>query len=101
VELGVAYTHQKLQRLNKFLIGLHTDAHSAFMGSKLNPMICVPLEYVAPTEKQLLQVLSGSNKIKIVSLKPESSPEGSFRQTYFMFNLVNLLRALSKFPDHG
>jgi plasmid stabilization system protein ParE len=42
------------QHLNKFLIGLHTDAHSAFMGSKLNPMICVPLEYVAPTEKQLL-----------------------------------------------
>lgn len=57
VELGVAYTHKKLQHPNKFLIGLHTDARSAFIGSKLNPMLRVPLEYIAPTERQLLQVL--------------------------------------------
>lgn len=57
VELGVAYTHKKLQHTNKLLIGLHTDARAAFIGSKLNPMIRVPLEYVASTEKQLLHVL--------------------------------------------
>lgn len=57
VELGVAYTHKKFQHSNKFLIGLHTDIRSAFIGSKLNPMIRVPLEYIAPTERQLLQVL--------------------------------------------
>lgn len=57
VELGIAYTHKTLQHPNKFLIGLHTDTRSAFIGSKLNPMIGVPLEYIAPTEKRLLQVL--------------------------------------------
>lgn len=57
VELGMAYTHKTLQHPNKFLIGLHTDTRSAFIGSKLNPMVRVPLEYIAPTEKRLLRVL--------------------------------------------
>jgi Nucleoside 2-deoxyribosyltransferase len=57
VELGIAYSHKKFQHPNKFLIGLHTDVRSAFIGSKLNPMICVPLEYIASNERQLLQVL--------------------------------------------
>lgn len=57
VELGIAYTHKKLQHSNKLLIGLHTDARSAFMGSKLNPMIRVPLEYIATEEDQLLHAL--------------------------------------------
>lgn len=57
VELGVAYTYKKLQHPSKLIIGLHTDVRSAFIGSKLNPMIRVPLEYIAKTERQLLQVL--------------------------------------------
>jgi nucleoside 2-deoxyribosyltransferase len=57
VELGIAYTHKNLQRSNKLLIGLHTDARSAFIGSKLNPMIRVPLKYIATDEEQLLRAL--------------------------------------------
>lgn len=58
VELGIAYTHKKLQHSDKLLIGLHTDARAAFMGSKLNPMIRVPLEYIAADEEQLLHALA-------------------------------------------
>jgi nucleoside 2-deoxyribosyltransferase len=57
VELGVAYTYKKLQHPSKLIVGLHTDIRAAFIGSKLNPMIYMPLEYIAETEKQLLQVL--------------------------------------------
>lgn len=57
VELGIAYTHKNLQHCRKLLIGLHTDARAAFIGSRLNPMIYVPLEYIARTEGQLLQAL--------------------------------------------
>lgn len=67
VELGIAYTHRKLQHPNKFLIGLHTDTRSAFIGSKLNPMIRVPLEYVAPTESRLLQVLEHYRNFQTIS----------------------------------
>lgn len=57
VELGMAYTYKKLQHPGKLIIGLHTDVRAAFIGSKLNPMIRVPLEYIAKTERQLLKVL--------------------------------------------
>ena len=41
------------------LIGLHTDARAAFVGSKLNPMVRVPLDQVAENEEGLLQTLEG------------------------------------------
>ncbi len=66
VELGVAYTHKKLQHPNKLIIGLHTDIRAAFIGSKLNPMIRVPLEYIATTEKELLQVLRHYHNFQIL-----------------------------------
>jgi nucleoside 2-deoxyribosyltransferase len=67
VELGVAYTHKQLQHPNKLLIGLHTDARSAFIGSKLNPMIQVPLQYIASTERQLLHVLEHYRNFQTIS----------------------------------
>jgi len=66
VELGVAYTHKKLQHPNKLIIGLHTDIRAAFIGSKLNPMIRVPLEYIATTEKELLQVLGHYHNFQVL-----------------------------------
>ncbi len=57
VELGMAYVFKQLQQPEKQLIGLHTDSRAAFMGSKLNPMLKVPLDYIAEDEKDLLQLL--------------------------------------------
>jgi len=57
VELGIAYCHKTLQHPHKRLIGLQTDVRAAFLGAKLNPMVRVPLEYVADTEESLLQAL--------------------------------------------
>jgi len=53
-ELGVAYTQQHLTGQRKLLIGLHTDARAAFASAKLNPMLGVPLEYVATDEEDLI-----------------------------------------------
>ena len=58
VELGIAYTHKYLQNVNKYLIGLHTDTRAAFMGSKLNPMINVPLDDIFSSEEELFSFLS-------------------------------------------
>ena len=69
VELGIAYTHKQLLHTNRLLVGLHTDARAAFMGAKLNPMIFVPLDYIATTENQLLQALTDyqqSNSIESI-----------------------------------
>ncbi len=57
VELGIAYCHKTLQHPHKRLIGLQTDVRAAFLGAKLNPMVRVPLEYVADTEESLLEAL--------------------------------------------
>lgn len=57
VELGMAHAHKTLQQPYKLLIGLHTDARAAFVEAKLNPMIQVPLEYIATDEAELLQRL--------------------------------------------
>jgi len=53
-ELGVAYTQQYLTGQQKLLIGLHTDARAAFVSAKLNPMLGVPLAYIAADEEDLL-----------------------------------------------
>ncbi len=57
VERGIAYCHKTLQHPRKRLIGLQTDVRAAFLGAKLNPMVRVPLEYVADTEESLLAAL--------------------------------------------
>ena len=57
VELGLAYADKLLRQRQKLLIGLHTDARAAFVGAKLNPMLRVPLDNIAPDEETLLRVL--------------------------------------------
>lgn len=57
VELGVAYTQKRLAENDKRIIGLMTDNRAAFLGGKLNPMIKVPLEFIADDEKELLKYL--------------------------------------------
>jgi hypothetical protein len=51
VELGIAYCQKDLQNKDTFLVGPQTDARAAFLGSKLNPMVHVSLQYVAEDEK--------------------------------------------------
>ena len=57
VELGLAYCYKELRQVGKLLVGLQTDSRAAFPGSKLNPMVRVPLQYVAEDEEALLRVL--------------------------------------------
>jgi nucleoside 2-deoxyribosyltransferase len=57
VELGIAYSYKFLNKANKLLVGLQTDVRSAFLGSKLNPMIRVPLDCIAENEVDLLDFL--------------------------------------------
>lgn len=57
VELGMGYCQRELQGCKKLLVGLQTDSRAAFLGSKLNPMIYVPLDYIASDEETLLQAL--------------------------------------------
>ena len=57
VELGLAHAHKELRSTKRLLVGLHTDSRAAFLGSKLNPMLRVPLECVVESEDELLKVL--------------------------------------------
>ncbi len=59
VELGLAYAHKALTGSDKLLVGLHTDPRSAFVGSKLNPMVDVSLDHVVEDEEALLGTLEG------------------------------------------
>ena len=45
-ELGIAYCQKKLHAPGKLLVGLRTDVRAAFLGSGLNPMLRVPLEFL-------------------------------------------------------
>src|SRR3712207_3531146 len=59
VELGLAHAHRALAGSEKLIAGLHTDERSAFVGSKLNPMVGVPLDDVVEDEESLLRALEG------------------------------------------
>jgi hypothetical protein len=48
-----------------YLVGLQTDSRAAFVGSKLNPMLRVPLERVVEAEDKLLKVLEDYRTIRI------------------------------------
>ena len=58
VELGIAYCQKELQGEDKLLVGLQTDTRAAFLGSKLNPMVRVPLQHVADDEEALLRTVA-------------------------------------------
>jgi len=55
MELGLAYAHRELTKGKKTLVGLQTDVRAAFLGSKLNPMIRVPMDYIAENETDLIE----------------------------------------------
>ena len=58
VEHGMAHSHKELEHKEKLLIGLRTDVRAAFLASELNPMVRVPLKYIADDEETLLRVLN-------------------------------------------
>ena len=62
VELGIAYADREARNIERCLVGLHTDSRAAFMGSKLNPMLLVPLDYVAEDENSLFDYLARIGK---------------------------------------
>ncbi len=57
VELGIAYCQKDLQKNTKLLVGLKTDNRAVCIDSKLNPMIRVPLDYIAESEEDLIEFL--------------------------------------------
>ncbi|MDP8321764.1 MAG: nucleoside 2-deoxyribosyltransferase domain-containing protein [Candidatus Stygibacter australis] len=57
VELGIAYCQKFLTKSKKMLIGLQTDSRAAFIGSKLNPMLKVPLDYIMDSSDSLIAFL--------------------------------------------
>lgn len=57
VELGIAHAHRAVTGHGRLLVGLHTDTRAAFLGSKLNPMLRVPLDEIVEDEAALLRVL--------------------------------------------
>ena len=67
VELGIAYCQKKLREPGNLLVGLHTDVRAAFLGSGLNPMLRVPLEFVAESEESLLQFLQNRHDLDGIS----------------------------------
>jgi nucleoside 2-deoxyribosyltransferase len=62
VELGMAYMDKQLTHPNKYLIGLQTDVRAAFMNSRLNPMLRVPLDLISETTEELLADLGRHKK---------------------------------------
>jgi hypothetical protein len=57
VELGIAHYQKEFEHPRKLLVGLRTDVRGACPDSALNPMVRVPLEYIAEDEGTLLQIL--------------------------------------------
>jgi nucleoside 2-deoxyribosyltransferase len=58
VGIGIVHATKKAMNERKLLVGLHTDSRAAFLGSRLNPMLRVPLERIADSEEGLLGVRS-------------------------------------------
>ena len=58
VELGIAYSAKYFEKEKKLIVGLQTDSRAAFLGAKLNPMLKVPLDFIAGSEPELLDYLS-------------------------------------------
>lgn len=57
VELGIAYCHKELQGKKRLLVGFKTDSRSIQIGTELNPMIKVSLDYIAENEEELIKLL--------------------------------------------
>lgn len=72
LELGLAYSHRELQGHKRLLIGLQTDGRAASPEFKINPMLRVPLDYLASDEETLLQVLQQYQTSGTVPLQEKS-----------------------------
>lgn len=59
VELGIAYTQRCIAERKKYLIGLVTNK---FRFKSLNPMIRVPLDYIAESEEDLIEYIKKYKK---------------------------------------
>jgi nucleoside 2-deoxyribosyltransferase len=57
VELGLAYAQKYFNKKERILVGLQTDCRAAFIGAKLNPMLKIPLDYIANNEEELIGFL--------------------------------------------
>lgn len=57
VELGIAYTHRFVTGCNRFIVGIQTDCRSAFMNSRLNPMLKMAFDIVVEDKETLLSAL--------------------------------------------
>ncbi len=62
VELGIAHAQKYISNGKKVIVGLHTDIRAAFINGKLNPMLKVPLDYIAESKADLIKFLK-SQKI--------------------------------------
>ncbi len=62
VELGIAYCQKILKRKRKLLIGFKTDSRAIQIATDLNPMIKVPLDYIATNENKLIEFLKNYYK---------------------------------------
>jgi nucleoside 2-deoxyribosyltransferase len=58
VELGIAYCHKELQGATRLIVGLKTDSRSIQISTDLNPIIRIPLDYIATTEEDLADFLT-------------------------------------------
>ncbi len=58
MELGLAYAERQANKRARSLVGIKTDSRSTFFHSELNPMISVPLDFIARTEERLIVYLT-------------------------------------------
>ena len=57
MELGLAYAHREAVGRVRKLVGIKTDSRSAFFHSELNPMLSVPLDFIARSHERLMVYL--------------------------------------------
>ena len=62
VELGMAYTHRRLEGNPRHIVGLMTDTRASFIKSRLNPMLKFCFDEIVETIEGLLEVLEGLRK---------------------------------------
>ncbi len=71
LELGLAYTQRYFGHAkNKILIGLHTDARAAFISSKINCMVSVPLDKIFSNTPDLLDFFKDLNQNQFLNINP-------------------------------
>jgi len=57
MELGLAYAHRETVGRERKLVGIKTDSRSTFFHSALNPMLSVPLDFIARSHERVMVYL--------------------------------------------